>query len=103
MEMKERCSMSLQELKAECKSLYNSLPKDEDGFVLFGEDNSMYLKLEMYGNYSVKEIIAACIYDDGTIELWEQYAEEPTSPSVYDDCEREIYDKLLLALRNARN
>lgn len=85
---------------SEIKRAYNELPKDEDGFVIFGEDNHIFLKKEMYNKYSVKEIIAFCVYDDGTIGFWEQCADYDTSADIYDDGEQEILARLIVAINN---
>ena len=82
------------------KRAYDKLPKDEDGYVLFGDDNHIFLKKEMFGKHSISEIIAFRVYDDGTIGLWELYADDETSADIYDDCEHEVLERLIVAINN---
>lgn len=87
-------------LKDICISLYNSLEKDEDGYVMFGEDNILYLKEMFYQRCYLREVNGMKVDENGCIWLWEDKREDDFCMAVYDDSEYEILSKLQIVLMN---
>ena len=97
-------NMPIDELKALCINLFNQLEKDEDGYVVFKDENNenefLYLT-EMFFNKAVLcEVIAVRFDDDGNLLLWESGKDYPRGIGVYEESKREILSKLFVMLSN---
>lgn len=97
-------NMPIDELKALCINLFNQLEKDEDGYVVFKDENNendfLYLTERVFNKVVVCEVIAVCFNDDGYLRLWESNKNYPRRIGVYEESEREILSKLFVMLSN---
>ena len=97
-------SFPINEVKKRCISLYNQIEKDEDGFVVFKDDNGeneyLYLTESAFNHVVVRKINAVKFSKEGNLLLCEEDRKKYFYIGAYEESEHEILSKLFVMLSN---